>query len=51
MVIAFLSIFSISSLIKEARQGYYKSIKNSEDYESDMTYFAIFYTEMILKAL
>ena len=48
---SFFKYFSISNLIKEARQGYYKSIKNSEDYESDMTYFAIFYTEMILKSI
>ena len=48
---SFFKYFSISSLIKEARQGYYKTIKNSEDYESDMTYFALFYTEMILKSI
>ena len=48
---SFFKYFSISSLIKEARQSYYKAIKNSEDYESDMTYFALFYTEMILKSI
>ena len=48
---SFFKYFSISSLIKEARQEYYKSIKNSEDYESDMTYFAIFYTETLLKSI
>ena len=47
----FFKYFSISNIISEARGSYYKAIKNSEDYESDVTYFALFYTKMILDSI
>ena len=47
----FFQYFSISSLIAEFRKNYYTSIKNSEDYDSDVTYFALFYSEMIIDSI
>jgi Fic family protein len=43
--------FSISSLVKGERSKYYKVIKNVEDNESDITYFIIFYSNMILQSV
>ena len=43
--------FSLSSLVKEARSKYYKAIKDVEDNESDITYFIIFYSKMILQSV
>lgn len=40
--------FSLSSLVKEERIKYYKAIKDVEDNGSDITYFIIFYSQMIL---
>lgn len=40
---------SISNMIKNFRNKYYKAIKEVEDNENDMTYFCIFHTEMLLK--
>lgn len=44
-------MFSISSLLKEERSKYYKSIKNSENDEGDITYFIEFNLEMICRAI
>jgi Fic family protein len=43
--------FSVSSLILDERNKYYKAIKDVEDNESDLTYFVMFYNEMILKSV
>jgi len=48
---SFFKFFSISSVIHEERPKYYKAIKDTEDYESDLTYFIDFYTQMIIKAI
>lgn len=47
----FFKFFSISSVIQEERMKYYKAIKDTEDYESDMTYFINYYTTMILNSI
>jgi len=47
----FLKFFSISSLIQEERRKYYESIENTENYESDLTYFIDYYLSMITKSL
>jgi len=38
---------SISKILPERRDKYYKSIKISEDYDNDMTYFIDFYTKLL----
>lgn len=47
----FFKYFSISSMIVEARSSYYKSIKDSEDSESDTTYFALAYSKIIMDSI
>lgn len=47
----FFKFFSISSLLKEFRTTYYKSIKNVEDFDSDLSYFIIFYLDMMEKSI
>lgn len=48
---SFFKYFSISSMIVEERGNYYKSIKNSEDSDSDTTFFSLFYGDMISKSI
>jgi len=43
--------FSLSSLVKEERNKYYQAIKDVEDNESDITYFIIFYSNMIFQSV
>jgi len=47
----FFKYFSISSIINATRGRYYKSIKEVEDYGSDMTYFLIYMANSIIKAI
>ena len=47
----FFKFFSISSVVREEKKKYYKSIKDVEDYSSDLTYFISYYTEMILHSI
>ena len=47
----FFKYFSISSIINADRSKYYKSIKDVEDYSSDLTYFLIYMADSILKAI
>ncbi|MGL5964007.1 MAG: Fic family protein [Fusobacteriaceae bacterium] len=47
----FFRFFSISMVINEKRSKYYRAIKNSEDFGSDMTYFIDFNIEMMLEAI
>ena len=42
----FFKFFSISSVINKKRKKYYKAIKDTEDYDSDLTYFITSYTEI-----
>jgi Fic family protein len=47
----FFRYFSISSIISASRSKYYKSLKDVEDYGSDMTYFLIYMADAIAKAI
>nr|WP_277398276.1 Fic family protein [Neobacillus citreus] len=42
----FFKFFSISSVINKKRNKYYKAIKDTEDYNSDLTYFIVSYAEI-----
>jgi Fic family protein len=43
--------FSLSSLVMEESNKYYKAIKDVEENEFDITYFVMFYNETILKSV
>lgn len=43
--------FSLSSLVKEERNKYYQAIKDVEDNKSDMTYFILFYSNIIFQSI
>lgn len=47
----FFKFFSISSVINEEKNKYYDAIQNTEDLDSDMTYFINYYTSMIVRAI
>lgn len=47
----FFKFFSISSVINEEKQKYYKAIKDTEDYDADLTYFIDFYSRMIVSSI
>ncbi len=47
----FFKFFSISSVVREQKTKYYKAIKETEDFESDLSYFINFYVEMILDSI
>ncbi|MCT4606568.1 MAG: Fic family protein [Marinisporobacter sp.] len=47
----FFKFFSISSVINEEKNQYYSAIKNTEIYDSDMTYFIRYYTRMIVHSI
>jgi Fic family protein len=42
----FFKFFSISSVVNKKRKKYYKAIKDTEDYDSDLTYFISSYAEI-----
>ena len=48
---AFFKFFSISSIIREQKSRYYKAIKDTEDYDSDLTYFILYYTDMMINSI
>ena len=48
---AFFKYFSIASIINAKRGEYYKSIKNVEEYGSDLTYFLLYMTDSIFAAI
>lgn len=48
---SYFKFFSISSVLKEERSKYYKALKDVEDYDSDLTYFINYMSEMIVKAI
>ena len=43
----FFRFFSISGIIAEERNGYYRSMRNVENAAGDMTYFIDFYAAML----
>lgn len=45
----FFRFFSISHILQEDRQGYYKAIKKVEDNDLDLNYFIYFLLEALLK--
>lgn len=47
----FFKFFSISSVVREEKSKYYKAIDDTEKYESDLTYFLIFYIDMIIHSI
>ncbi len=47
----FFKFFSISSIVREQKSKYYKAIKDTEDYESDLTYFVLYYTNMMIDSI
>lgn len=47
----FFKYFSISAIICQNRPSYYKAIKDVEDLDSDLTYFLLFMSETVLKAI
>lgn len=47
----FFKYFSISTILQEERKKYYKSIENTEIYDSDMTYFIENNLEATVKSL
>lgn len=47
----FFKYFSISSIISKSRASYYKSIKDVEDCDSDITYFLSYMSNAILEAI
>ena len=47
----FFRYFSISSIIQETRGRYYKSLKDMEDDEADLTYALLYLAEAVVKAI
>ncbi len=47
----FMKFFSISKGIAAKRSAYYQAILNVEQYDSDLTYFLLFSTQMVLEAI
>lgn len=47
----FFKFFSISSVVNEEKNKYYKAIKDTEDNDSDLTYFINFYTKMMVSSI
>jgi Fic family protein len=47
----FFKFFSISSVVNKKRNKYYKAIKDTEDYEGDLTYFISSYAEITEESL
>ncbi|UYG93172.1 Fic family protein [Cytobacillus firmus] len=48
---AFFKFFSITSVLNRKTKKYYKAIKDSEDYGSDLTYFISSYSEITNESL
>jgi len=47
----FFRYFSISSIIQEARQRYYKALKDMEDHDADVTYVLLYMAESVVRAI
>ncbi len=48
---SFFKFFSISSVINDEKNKYYDSIEDTENYDSDMTYFIKYYSSMIVRSI
>jgi len=47
----FFRYFSISSIIQETRERYYKALKDMEDHEADLTYALLYLAESVVRAI
>lgn len=47
----FFKFFSISSIVSQHRGRYYRAIKDTEDFDNDMTYFISTYAQMTLQSI
>ncbi len=47
----FFRYFSISSIIQETRERYYKVLRNMEDHEADVTYVLLYLAESVVRAI
>jgi Fic family protein len=47
----FFKYFSISALIATQREKYYKAIKDVEDYDNDLTYFLLYFADVVSKSI
>ena len=47
----FFKYFSISALIAKQREKYYKAIKDVEDYGDDLTYFLLYFADVVSKSI
>jgi len=47
----FFKYFSISALIAKQKEKYYKSIKEVEDYDNDLTYFLLYSADIVMKSI
>jgi Fic family protein len=47
----FFKYFSISALIAQQREKYYKAIKDVEDYDNDLTYFLLYFADVVSKSI
>lgn len=47
----FMQFFSISKAIAAKRSAYYQAIRHVEQYDSDLTYFLLFSTQMVVDAI
>lgn len=47
----FFKFYSVSNMIKNSRSKYYASIKQTEDYDNDLTYFIYYMVEMYANSI
>jgi len=47
----FFKYFSISVLIAKQKEKYYKSIKDVEDFDNDLTYFLLYSADVVVKSI
>jgi len=47
----FFKYFSISALIAKQKEKYYKAIKDVEDYDDDLTYFLLYFADVVSKSI
>jgi Fic family protein len=47
----FFKYFSISAIIANQREKYYKAIKEVEDHDNDLTYFLLYSTDTVMRSI
>ena len=47
----FFKYFSISAVVEKSKAQYYRSIKDVEDYEADLTYFLLYMSRVVLDSI